>query len=90
MVGYVESLSDPSYQNQILVFTYPMIGNYGVPPFTFDNNGIPLFYESNRIQPSAIIVNEYVDECSHWNMAKTLKEWMKDSGCVGMSGVDTR
>jgi carbamoyl-phosphate synthase small subunit len=51
MVGYVESLSDPSYQNQILVFTYPMIGNYGVPPFTHDDNGIPLFYESARIQP---------------------------------------
>lgn len=59
MMGYPESLTDPSYAGQLMTLTFPLVGNYGVPPFTFEENGLPTFMESDKIYASAIIVNDY-------------------------------
>lgn len=59
MVGYVESLTDPSYAQQLLVLTYPLIGNYGVPRLTHDAYGLPSAFESDRVWPAALIVDRY-------------------------------
>ncbi len=68
MVGYTESLTDPSYRGQILCMTYPLIGNYGVPPHDdFDEFGLPRHFESRNIQVSGLIVNELSTVASHWN-----------------------
>ena len=90
MVGYPESLTDPSYAGQILVLTYPLIGNYGVPGMELDNLGLPRNFESERIQPVGVIVSEYVEKYSHWNAKKDLGEWMAENDVPGMTGVDTR
>ncbi len=90
MMGYPESLTDPSYAGQIMVLTYPLVGNYGVPPFTFDDNGLPLFMESDRIHASAIIVGDYSGEYSHWNGRESLGEWLKREHVPGITGIDTR
>lgn len=60
MVGYVESLTDPSYACQLLVLTYPLIGNYGVPDDTVDEYGFPRYFESDKVQPAALIVSRSV------------------------------
>ena len=67
MMGYPESLTDPSYAGQLMVLTFPLVGNYGVPPFSFEPNGLPTFMESDRIYASAIIVADYSEQYSHWN-----------------------
>ena len=67
MMGYPESLTDPSYAGQLMVLTYPLVGNYGVPPFTFEANGLPTFMESDKIYASAIIVADYSEKYCHWN-----------------------
>ncbi len=59
MMGYPESLTDPSYAGQLMVLTYPLVGNYGVPPFTINESGIATFMESDRIYASAVIVADY-------------------------------
>jgi carbamoyl-phosphate synthase small subunit len=89
MVGYPESLTDPSYSGQILTVTYPLVGNYGVPE---DNiiNGLSQFYESEKIQVSGLIISEYSHEYSHWNARKSLGEWLKEHKVPGIYGVDTR
>ncbi|MBN1389025.1 MAG: glutamine-hydrolyzing carbamoyl-phosphate synthase small subunit [Candidatus Thermoplasmatota archaeon] len=84
MVGYVESMTDPSYSGQILVFTYPLIGNYGVP-----ESGRGRF-ESDRLQVRGIVVTDLIEEHSHWSSTRSLNEWMKSEGIVGISGIDTR
>lgn len=90
MVGYPESLTDPSYAGQILTFTYPLIGNYGVPSTELVSNGLGKFTESERIHPRAIIVSDYSDEYSHWNGELSLGKWLKNEGIPGITGVDTR
>ncbi|XP_056633448.1 CAD protein [Diorhabda sublineata] len=90
MVGYPESLTDPSYHSQILILTYPFIGNYGVPEEKKDENGLPYFFESHRIWVSALVVGEHCDSPSHWRSKKTLSEWMKEQNVPGIQGVDTR
>ena len=67
MVGYPEALTDPSYRGQILVLTYPLIGNYGVPPNDIDDTGLPVFFESNEIHISALLVSEYSSDSVHWS-----------------------
>ena len=62
MMGYPESLTDPSYAGQLMTLTYPLVGNYGVPPFTFESNGLATLMESERIHAEAIIVSDYSDE----------------------------
>lgn len=90
MVGYPDSLTDPSYHGQILVLTYPIIGNYGVPELKKDEHGIPYNFESDKIWISGLVVGEYCDEPSHWRSVSTLSEWMKAKDICGIQGVDTR
>ncbi|MDP4008327.1 MAG: glutamine-hydrolyzing carbamoyl-phosphate synthase small subunit [Candidatus Peregrinibacteria bacterium] len=89
MVGYPESLTDPSYNGQILTFTSPLIGNYGVPKST-PKKDIEEFLESSRIWPRAIIVSEYSEAYSHWEADKSLGYWLKEHDVPGITGVDTR
>ena len=72
MTGYPESLTDPSYAGQILTFTYPLIGNYGVPTTDKGDNGLPLLMESERIHVAAMIVADYSQMHSHWNARESL------------------
>ena len=90
MMGYPESLTDPSYAGQILVFTYPLLGNYGVPPFTFEANGLPTFMESNKIYVSAVVCSDYSEQYSHWNAVESLSDWLKREHVPGITGIDTR
>jgi carbamoyl-phosphate synthase small subunit len=90
MVGYPESLSDPSFKDQILVLTTPLVGNYGVPDEALDENKISLFFESPRMHLKGLIVCDYSENYSHWNAGKSLSDWMREYGVPGISGVDTR
>lgn len=89
MTGYPESLTDPSYAGQILVPTFPMIGNYGVPDDSYQD-GLPRFFESEKIQASGIVVCDYSHEYSHWNAQRSLSGWLVSSGVPGIYGIDTR
>ncbi|WP_297088359.1 glutamine-hydrolyzing carbamoyl-phosphate synthase small subunit [uncultured Draconibacterium sp.] len=89
MTGYPESLTDPSYTGQILVSTYPMIGNYGV-PFNQKENGIHKFYESHKLHISGLIISDYSFEFSHWNAEKSLSDWLKEYDVPGIFDIDTR
>ena len=90
MVGYPESLTDPSYLNQVLVLTYPLIGNYGISQPDYDSNGIDKIFESNNIHIKALVVGEYNPKYSHWRGKKSLGDWLSENGIIGISGVDTR
>ena len=90
MTGYPESLTDPSYAGQLMTLTYPLVGNYGVPPFTFAANGLPVFMESERIHAEAIIVSDYSANFSHWNAVESLGDWLKREHVPGITGIDTR
>ena len=87
MVGYPESLTDPSYRGQILVLTYPLIGNYGIPGDGVDKFGIVEAFESNKIWLSALVVGDCVEEYSHWNAKKSLSEWLKEYDIPGIQGT---
>lgn len=90
MMGYPESLTDPSYAGQLMTLTYPLVGNYGVPPFSIEPNGIATFMESDKIYASAIIVADYSEEYSHWNAKESLADWLKREHVPGITGIDTR
>jgi len=91
MMGYPESLTDPSYAGQLLTMTFPLVGNYGVPPFTFNKQtGLPDFMESDRIYASALIVSDYSEQHSHWNAVESLGEWLQREKVPGITGIDTR
>jgi len=90
MTGYPESFTDPSYEGQILVLTYPLIGNYGIPGNEKDENALLKFFESDRIHIRGVIVNEYSENYSHWNGKKSLHEWLKENNIPMISGIDTR
>lgn len=90
MVGYTEALTDPSYKGQILCFTYPLIGNYGVPPYEVDEFELPKHFESQRIQAAGVIIHELCQEPKHWAMNKTFDSWLAEEGIRGISGIDTR
>jgi carbamoyl-phosphate synthase small subunit len=89
MNGYPESLSDPSYKGQILVATYPLIGNYGVPDIRLVD-GLPEFFESEKVQISGLVISDYSFSYSHWNAAKSLSDWMIEHRVPGIYGIDTR
>ena len=89
MVGYPEALTDPSYRGQVLTFTYPMVGNYGVPS-NEQNLGLPLYFESDRIQVRGLIIHELCREPFHWASTRTLDKWLADEDIPGIYGVDTR
>ena len=90
MMGYPESLTDPSYAGQLVTLTFPLVGNYGVPPFTFGPEGLPTFMESDHIHASAIIVSDYSEQYSHWNANESLAEWLQREHVPGITGIDTR
>jgi len=81
MVGYQETLTDPSYRGQILLFTYPLIGNYGV---------IPGEEESQKVQAAAVLVREYTPHHSNWASERSLAALLSESGVMGVEGLDTR
>jgi carbamoyl-phosphate synthase small subunit len=89
MVGYPEALTDPSYKGQVLTLTYPLVGNYGVPPFDL-NFGIPLYFESDRIQVQGLVIHELCHNPYHWASTRTLDKWLSDEGVPGIYGLDTR
>lgn len=82
MTGYVEALTDPSFAGQILVFTYPLVGNYGVPG--------PAFFQSKKIQVAGLVVTEHSLNPNHYQNQKTLSIWLKENSVPGISGIDTR
>ena len=90
MMGYPESLTDPSYAGQLMTLTYPLVGNYGVPPFTVEQNGMATFMESDKIYASAIIVADYSEKYSHWNAVESLADWLRREHVPGITGIDTR
>ena len=91
MVGYPESLTDPSYKGQILVMTYPLVGNYGIPGDERKDNLLK-YFESDSIQVQGLIVADYPDpdSYSHWNAKKSLSDWMREHNIPGIYGIDTR
>lgn len=88
MVGYPESLTDPSFRGQILTFTYPLLGNYGVPSNERDPDGLPSL-ESAEVQPRGVIVRGTTSP-NHWASRRSLEEWLADEGVPGIRGIDTR
>lgn len=90
MVGYPETLTDPSYKGQILIFTYPLVGNYGVPPDSHDAYAIHKYFESDKIKVQGVIVSEYSENYNHWNATRSLSEWLKENRIPGVTGIDTR
>ena len=89
MTGYPESLTDPSYEGQILVTTYPILGNYGVPPRR-QKDEVSEYYESDCIHCKAIVAQDYTYDHSHWQADRSLADWLKEEKIVGIYGVDTR
>lgn len=81
MVGYQEILSDPAYTDQMMLMTYPLIGNYGI---------IDEDYESKVFGPKALIVREYNDKPSNFRYTKTLNEWLEENDIPGITHIDTR
>jgi carbamoyl-phosphate synthase/aspartate carbamoyltransferase len=91
MVGYPEALTDPSYAGQILVLTFPLIGNYGVPSMDEkDRHGLPTHFESDKIHIKGLIVADYSQQHSHWNARSSLGEWLSEHNVPALFGVDTR
>ena len=88
MTGYPESLTDPSYFGQILVLTYPLIGNYGVPGKAAGDS--EKNFESDRIQVKGLVVSEYSEDYSHWDACQSLSDWLQDEGIPAITGIDTR
>lgn len=97
MVGYPESLTDPSYRSQILILTYPLVGNYGVPerpaslkPTEVHLDSLPAAFESSAIHVAALVVGAYHPSFSHYLAKSSLGKWLKDEGVPAIWGVDTR
>ncbi|MBI2971186.1 MAG: glutamine-hydrolyzing carbamoyl-phosphate synthase small subunit [Candidatus Aenigmarchaeota archaeon] len=89
MVGYPESFTDPSYRGQILALTYPLIGNYGVPPDIMDN-GLEKHFESDNIHISGLVISSLTQFHNHWNSSRSLDEWLAAHKVPGIHGIDTR
>ncbi|KAI8869908.1 carbamoyl-phosphate synth [Ramicandelaber brevisporus] len=100
MVGYPEALTDPSYKGQILILTYPLLGNYGVPSAEIDEKlvltdavtgvRLPANFESTKIHAAALVVGQYTAEFSHYLATSSLGAWLKREGIPGIGGIDTR
>jgi carbamoyl-phosphate synthase small subunit len=91
MVGYTETLTDPSYRGQILCITYPLIGNYGVPSNKIqDPYGLPKYFESDHIQIKGLLIHNLSIVASHWTCIKTLDQWLYEEKIPGIYGIDTR
>lgn len=94
MVGYPESITDPSYSGQILVITYPLVGNYGVPSRQTQDEivqGLAAHFEAAQIHVAGLVVASYTGEdYSHHLATSSLGTWLKEQGVPAMYGVDTR
>ncbi|KAK1253096.1 hypothetical protein MKX08_004283 [Trichoderma sp. CBMAI-0020] len=90
LVGYPESMTDPSYRGQILVFTQPLIGNYGVPSSERDQYNLLKYFESPHIQCAGVVVSDVALQYSHWTAVESLSDWCAREGVPAISGVDTR
>ena len=90
MTGYPESLTDPSYAGQILVSTFPLIGNYGVPPHRKEEDGLEEHFEGSHIYARALIVADYSSAYSHWDAEENLEEWLRREDIPAITGIDTR
>jgi carbamoyl-phosphate synthase small subunit len=90
MVGYPETLTDPSYFGQIIVCTYPLIGNYGVPADASDADGMDQRLESWKIHARGLVVADYSRKYSHWEAGRSLDQWLKEQGIAAITGIDTR
>src|SRR5438067_208152 len=89
MTGYVETLTDPSYKGQILVITYPLAGNYGVPA-PRARGSIDAPYEADRIQVQGLVVQNYVRAFSHHAATRSLGDWLAGEDVPAIEGIDTR
>jgi carbamoyl-phosphate synthase small subunit len=89
MTGYPESLTDPSYKGQILVLTYPIIGNYGVPDYRLEDDMLK-YFESYALHITGLVISDYTENYSHWNSKKSLGDWLKEFKVPGIYGIDTR
>lgn len=92
ITSYTESMTDPSYRGQILVFTTPMIGNYGVPlnKAAYDSQDVGVILESQKIQCAAVVVGDVAEKFSHYTAVESLASWCHRYGVPGITGVDTR
>ncbi len=90
MVGYTEALTDPSYTGQILVLTYPLAGNYGVPASVKDKYDLPVEFESEKIQVAGLVVSSYCETPSHYKKMENLRQWLVRKGIPAICDVDTR
>jgi len=88
--GYNETLTDPSYQGQIVVMTHPLVGNYGVPPWEKDQNGLIKFFESKSVKVNGFVVNECCKQPHHYESIKTLNAFLKEENIPGIEWIDTR
>ena len=86
MVGYPESLTDPSYKSQILILTYPLIGNYGIAEYEKDKFGLQKWFESSQIHTAALIVGDYTRQYSHWSAVKSLSDWLEEYNIPAIEG----
>jgi carbamoyl-phosphate synthase small subunit len=90
MIGYPELLTDPSYHEQIVVMTYPILGSYGIPSYSIcDPYGVPLHFESDSVKVKGFVVHS-LSSPSHWSSERSLHEWLLDENAPGISGLDTR
>src|SRR5437870_2112214 len=90
MIGYPELLTDPSYHEQIVVMTYPILGSYGVPPYSLrDEHGLPLHFESDSIKVKGYAIHS-LSEPSHWSSDRKLEDWLDQEKVPGIQGIDTR
>jgi carbamoyl-phosphate synthase small subunit len=89
MVGYPESLTDPSYKGQILTFTYPLVGNYGVPPYDKEK-GVLRYFESDDMKVTGFAIHELCKNPYHWASTRTLDKWLKSEDVPGIYSIDTR
>lgn len=90
MVGYPEALTDPSYRGQIVCLTYPLIGNYGVPSYETMSEGLPTFFESDRIQIRGLVIDGLCESPSHYQSVRNLDAWLRSENIPGIYGIDTR
>lgn len=90
MVGYTEGITDPSYRDQILISTYPLIGNYGVPDKEQDELGLLKAFESDHIHINGLVVSDYSENYNHHEAKKSLGDWLKEEGIPAITGIDTR
>ncbi|MGH8605664.1 MAG: carbamoyl-phosphate synthase domain-containing protein, partial [Gammaproteobacteria bacterium] len=90
MVGYPECFTDPSYEGQIVVLTYPLIGNYGVPPRGSGNGELESNFESQRVHIAGLVVSEHSKDFNHWHSNSNLDAWLRANKVPALCGIDTR